>query len=375
MTYFIVYIVVFLILFIWVKPFPKLHKLPLLIVFLFSLFRYDTTSDYVNYVKMFYDIQEGFLSRDIEPAFILLSKIFSFYEYGYIFVFVCFTCLAYYLIYKFLKYFNIVYWGSVFFVLFQFPFMFDNIIRQSVAIALFAYSIQYMLSNNVKKYIILNLIGFCFHYSAFICLLLYFVAIPLSKVRINKYFAVLFILILFVSYKIHLNEIVVKWLLLQTHYSYYSEYIDLFKSDTGSGITIPIKTILFIIPLFLYNNKDDRSVKIIINMSYLAGCLYLFSVSFSVMNRIVVYLYLFVVIAYAKFYSFSKMNKMLYFPLMFLAVLYVIYVGGYYGINNTYYTLFSNRCKEHLYYQRLYELGDSDKSSLSDREILYQYVR
>lgn len=66
---------------------------------------------------------------------------------------------------------------------------------------------------------------------------------------------------------------------------------------------------------------------------------------------------------------------LVYTSILPLLALYIVYVINYYGINNVYYTVFSDRCKERIFYKRQFELGDAFRALLNDREATIKYWR
>lgn len=137
-----------------------------------TTFRPEVMPDYDNYA---YAYRMG--STRLEPTFIIIREIGHIFTnshlimmFIYASISITITMIAIYKNSPTLWY-SMLIWLSYIFIL-Q-----DMIqIRQAIASAAFLYSIPYIESRNLKKYIIINLLAACFHFSALAVLPLYFLS-------------------------------------------------------------------------------------------------------------------------------------------------------------------------------------------------------
>lgn len=153
--------------------------------------------DYIGYVEIFQDIQNDHDSS-VELLFYFLSKLFAPFKNGYVAVLLTYTALTYYFL--FVGFWKLkIFWQGIFFsIIFQFQFMAANQVRQALAIAIFLYSIPYILNNQKVKFFITIILTCIFvHFSAVIL----FICFPLYKIRLNNN---LWIFLVVVSYLLSL---------------------------------------------------------------------------------------------------------------------------------------------------------------------------
>lgn len=230
-----------------------------IILFLFSGLRYKVGYDYeYTYLPGYYSIKNGYESR-FEILFVLLNKLvyYVFNNVDWLFILCSFITMR--LVYKAIKQ-NSVDVGISIILLFSTRFYFYSFtqVRQYIAIAIFLYSIKYIIKKDFKKYLILILIAYGFHKTAIIYLPIYFVnKINLSR---RKY-------ILIALSSALLNPIIQKLYYFFGTYLY-SGYIEKSYGEANSSIVmIATVLVLSIIAICYYNKlvKNDKG-RILLNL-------------------------------------------------------------------------------------------------------------
>lgn len=122
------------------------------------------------------DIMQALTIGDMEPGFILYSILIkSFFSNYFVWVFIN-TAIDLFILDKiFKKYTKYYVLAFIVFFIFSGILIEFNLYRNSKAIILFLYSLKYFRSKNFTAYLLLNLIGITFHYSAILFIPLYFI--------------------------------------------------------------------------------------------------------------------------------------------------------------------------------------------------------
>ncbi len=175
------------------------------IVALISFIRYDIGNDYYNYasgVIRYGKLQEqGFGLIELmlffgkEPLYILLSRLFSFSDYSYIWVLGIYSVTTIVLLYKVFERYRIQQWGLSVVILFLFLFDIWDWLAQGLALAILIFSIKYVETNNFKKFLLSILIAASVHFSALIFIVVY----PLKHLRFRKWFLIVPVVLLFMQ--------------------------------------------------------------------------------------------------------------------------------------------------------------------------------
>lgn len=166
--------------------------------FLLTALRYDTGNDYQGYYTSldyicsylfngtggFRTIWDNYLLiSGNEPMYLILAYVFHWLPYPALFVIGAYTAISVFFFYKAFDEYKV---HSIAFILFfasGFLFWYWDLIRQSVAIAIFFYSLKYIRDGSLWRYVALILFAMLFHYSAIFLLLFY----PLRYVKLNKW--------------------------------------------------------------------------------------------------------------------------------------------------------------------------------------------
>lgn len=229
------------------------------LIFLFLALRFNYGSDYKNYLALFQEINTynkiNFFTNSfrVEPGWIFLNwicKPIGFF--GMTAVLALFNCTIYY---RFIKKYvpTNYYWFSIFLYIFNPVFMLTHstAMRQSIAIIIFIFSIDYIYKKNAIRYLLCIGAAALFHASALILLPVYL--LRFFNQNINKKTAVI-IFSIFLSififndfFNFNINQFIV---IFFKQYKIYGEH-EIGKMGTGLGIAFNI----FLFLLVLYYEK------------------------------------------------------------------------------------------------------------------------
>lgn len=138
-------------------------------------FRYDVGTDYLyTYVPRFREIANGQDSY-FEWGFFLLNKVIQYYTLDYFWLFLICAAITYILVFSCIyRYLKDPAFGIFLFVATTSFFVSLNTTRQYIAIAVFVWSVRYIKSKELWKYVVAIILGSLFHSSILIMLPLYF---------------------------------------------------------------------------------------------------------------------------------------------------------------------------------------------------------
>lgn len=147
---------------------------------LLASLRYDTGTDFNAYQSIWNTTQALNFSftiyNYIEPGFLVVNSLLkAIYKGDFIyFTFYAFATLA--LLYFGLKKLklNLIFVIFLYYCLFYFAFTF-NAMRQALAMAIFVYSISYLVKGQIKEFFLLNILAMCFHVSSAVYMFLGFI--------------------------------------------------------------------------------------------------------------------------------------------------------------------------------------------------------
>lgn len=175
-----------------------------LVIAVLSAIRYDIGADYENYAYIIEQLRSalnnGYSFKDIllvfskEPAMIVLTYLFSWSEYSYVGVVGIISVLNLCLLYKVLERYKIHAWGLFLYIVTFMLFQGWDWVRQSVAMHMFLFSLQYIESRSMGKYMLCVLFASMFHYSALCLIPFYFI----YSIRIRPIYLLMFSIGLFV---------------------------------------------------------------------------------------------------------------------------------------------------------------------------------
>lgn len=360
MPYFIYFCIILPLLCYCYRNKPRKEFIPFYVVALLSAIRFDTTSDYHNYVRMFREYSEGYFTDKalIEIGYTYFNRLFGFTEWGFVFVFAISSIFVYYSFYPFFKKYEIASIGTFVLLAMGYITNFDNIIRQSISIALFNYSLYFVQEHKFKYAIAACLIAPLFHTSAYALLPIWGFIFFFNKITINHKIAFFSIVFLFGLYfggvlDIVRDQLFATSFMMDSIYNHYDEY-DFTKRTIG--IAFILKTVVCILPLLIKNEDINSNMKLCINMSFISMVIRIIFAEVPFFYRIADYLSIFNIIAISysiKYFLASlEFKKYAYCIVFFLLLLNYQQVSTYYGYTSQYRTVFSENCKNHYYYVR-----------------------
>ncbi|MGL5356407.1 MAG: EpsG family protein [Cetobacterium sp.] len=267
--YFII-IYIFTILFIFSKHTKKyqnmLEKILIMILIILSGIRYSTGTDYFNYLDYYNKIQQGIKLKNVEIGYVWLNKIIQALNLQYNFILLVCSMIYIYLIYmKIREQDKNFRWLSIFLFLSNFNMYFYSlsIVRQSVAIGIFIYSIKYIINKNLKKYCLLIILGSFFHKSIIILLPIYFLYKIKNKLFFKLGMLVIFIAIIFFDFFIKSKIILNVGDIFINNFSY---YLSKFENNKISYPGIMIRSLYLLILYFVSNILKKEKEKIIFKL-------------------------------------------------------------------------------------------------------------
>lgn len=300
--------------------------LSFLTLFLFAGLRYKVGYDYgYTYLPGYYNIANGGNSR-FEVLFVLLNK-FVFYVFNNVdYLFIICSLISIGLIYLIIKKESADI-GISLLMLFVTKYYFYTFsqIRQYIAIAMFIYSIRYIIERKPVKYYILMLIAFGFHKTAIIYFPMYF--IKNFKLTKKKYVMIMMGAILLTP--------IVKLIYQVIGSKFYGAYIEENYGVGNSSIVMVVTGIfLTIVPLIFYEklNKCDKN-NILLNLQL---AFWIFLVTLSDINesyRIVGMFMYSSILLIPECYSLAskKQKRIILIILCGIAVLSTYYLLNYKG--------------------------------------------
>ena len=251
--------------------------LSFLCYFIPSAIRYGIGQDYFyTYQPMFNYIAKGATSiytnqviKYSEIGFTFLNKAIAHFtsDSQWLFVVTAFICLA--LAYKCIDMYSINIPASVFMMVLGSYYMGSySLIRQSIAIVLFAYSLQYVKERNLIKYLICILLATLIHTASLVYIPFYFI----GNMRMKKKYYAMSTVGIIAGLNI-LSSLVSKIISLTR----FSNRIH-FGSEYNILLSIVVTTV-FIIALLGYSNdmhdsdESDGMYRIFLNVLFVATCL------------------------------------------------------------------------------------------------------
>lgn len=199
MHYFIVWCILSISCIITATPHKKIvSRLLMVVVYLAvaltSGLRYETGTDYFSYSGIYSDIYPLHIAIDqgklfpintlIEPSYLFICSLFAMLGLSVNIMFLAIALATTALLFNSIKnyipkYFN---FGVLLYFCFIYFLLDMSGIRQAIALNLFIFSIRYILTKNLFKFLLIILLAISFHYTAVILLLCY----PLYNIKFSK---------------------------------------------------------------------------------------------------------------------------------------------------------------------------------------------
>lgn len=211
-----------------------ISRLICFVLVVFSGFRFYVGTDYDGYLDMFYRILSDGRYYDIEWGYYWLVKLVNAVGGTAQLVFLIFSFVTIYFIYKFIEYFSedVELSWLIFICIGPYFLSTFNGMRQWLVVSVFAYSLRFVKENNIKKYFIFNIISCFFHYSAVILLPMYWLlkSKNLNLVKVGICYlgfqaAAILGLLDFTAEKLHATSYLVGNAAMELDWSYYFFFV------------------------------------------------------------------------------------------------------------------------------------------------------
>lgn len=297
-----------------------------LILFLLSAFRYGIGVDYLKiYVKIFNLLAQG-NDYDWDIGAIIICKIIQIFSQDYVYFFVITSFITLFLLFKaIVKYFELSPICLLLFVISGEYIASFNIVRQYLALAIFVYGIQYILKNDIKKYILTIVIATLFHSSAIILLPIYF----LNKIKIKRLYQWYILLIIIIISPL-LSKIFYTLLSLSKYNVYMSR--EAYSTADPTYSELITFSIVYIIAMFFYNTcKNDEKYNLFLNMLLVGLCIALLSFKIILAYRIILYFKIISVFMCVRILELLKIknNKLIMTIIFIIMFSSLTLIGGY----------------------------------------------
>lgn len=334
MTAYIIFIFVVLILlsidFIWnSKSYGILMLIAVLWVILFTVLRFETGYDYLNYVD-FLNLDFGeLIDRHLEFGFVMVVTILKILNINYFGLFFLFGGSIVLFLFRGIK----LYTENVrmaFLIFLLIPGLFLNsfsIIRQSLAVVILFNAYYYLWNKQYYYWWGFFILALLFHYSVLFTLPFLWLAIRLEK-KANVILLIGVPLSLFLA-QINVLNIILGLILGGSKFAVYLEY-----EDTGTNLFKLIVLNISVLPyLFFYKRFDELNRSLLILVVFGLALLNVFS-NIGAITRISYYFKIFEIVLLSNVILFFKkgwsriifcMILFVYFFLMFYSSLYFDY--------------------------------------------------
>lgn len=256
----------------------KLNKLDVLYFSLLALisgFRYGVGTDFFSYIGYFDRVVAG---RKIpaEPGFVIISKIAILLNLNSQFVFLVFSILTVFFLYKGIKYYTdteYTYKPALYIIFLIFTFFPSlNGMRQALAAAIVLYASKYILEKKFTTYVFLVFIAMQFHFTSIIFIVLYFVINREHK----KSILLVVLSSAFIISKLGLLNKILEYIIFNFSFLDVGGYIQNYLYSAyntrkiGFGIVFYINLLILVLFIF-FKDKINKTSKdtLIFNMFYL----------------------------------------------------------------------------------------------------------
>lgn len=310
----------------WKINFRHGLKVAFIIIFVFLSIRYEYGNDYKSYLQGFNEIKNLTYTNILdntnyfEPGWIILNLLFKPFGFFTMVIVLSFlNCLLYYRVIR-----NYVkpehYWLAVFLYVFSTGIMLTQLsaMRQSLAISIFLFSIDYVNKKKIMIYIFCVFLAYLIHTSALILLPIYFFN-SLSK-KWNTILIFLFFVFLFVIQN-QLKQYL--YLLVSNNFERYEIYYDA-DNNLKIGFGVFYSFVLFIL-LLKSQNKVEQNQTIFYKLTILNFLFIPISFINPSLGRISMYFLPSIIVIYPLLFL-NKKDKLLSFTLLVSLVIYIFFV-------------------------------------------------
>jgi len=305
-------------------------KFSFFLIFLFLALRYNYGNDYTSYLSGFIKINSynkvDYFDKYyvVEPGWILLNRIFRpFGFFAMIAVLALFNCVIYYLLIK--KYVPVkYYWIAIFLYVFTPGFMLTHIsaMRQSVSIALFLFSLDFLYRRAPIRYFAIIIVASFIHTSAMILLPVYL--LTYAKWRINKVTIAVIValfLLIFIFGKV-ISPVLYQF--VRDFFERYEPYLEVGALNTGFGAVY--FSSLLLLTLY-YEQFQDKETALIFKVAIIGFLFIPLSLLIELIGRVGMYFTPATIIVYPIIFMKmkSKITKTFFLSFLFTMVLILFF--------------------------------------------------
>lgn len=341
--------------FAWIEYYGHFRnglKISFSLIFIFLALRYNYGNDYNAYYAGFLEIGKSNRveyinnSDHFEVGWIFLNWLFRHLGFFTMTALLAlFNCFIYYcFIKKFVpkKY----YWLSIFLYIFNPGFMLIHCtaMRQSVAISIFIFSIEYLYNKDAIRYFLCIGMASLFHNSALILLPAYFLGF--INLKINKLTGVIFLATFISLFLFQKSLTPYLSMFINTYFRKYEVYQD--AAIVGSGLGVLYLSALFILLLY-YGGNQKNETALIVYLSIISFMFIPLSLFIEIIGRVGMYFQVATIIAYPIILVSIKnpVQKKIFLTILLFMTSYTFfqffYSGVYKDAFGTYKTIFSSR--------------------------------
>lgn len=275
-------------------------KVSFSLIFIFLALRYNFGNDYQAYYTGFLEISSNVKvdyinnSDHFEVGWIFFNWLFRHIGFfAMIAVLASINCVVYY---RFIKKYvpTKYYWLAVFFYIFNPGFMLihASAMRQSIAIAIFIFSLNYIHKRDLIRYVITISVASLFHSSALILYLVYFLNLVSLK---NKGTRVVFFVTFVALFLFQKSLLPYLNILISNYFDKYEIYQEAGVVGTGLGI-LYLSTLLIL--LLYYGRLQDKETGLIFNIAVISFLFIPLSLFIEIIGRVGMYFQVATLIAY-----------------------------------------------------------------------------
>lgn len=284
--------------------------------------RYDFGNDYWSYYNLFLDIKTfGLIEGRTDPIWGLLMYVCRPIGYfGFIFLI---TGFEYYTIYKHIKIYvkpkN--WWIAV--LIFNFTFNFQllgcSMMRQFFAICILMYSIRYVSTKQILRFLLILAIAVGIHKTSIIFLLVLLFGIKIPK--LNKWYWIALATGFFIGLTILASKYI-HYLELAALIFEDDKFNNYLNGDQGS-YSFTILFDIFWMILLMYFYPKNRSAQVICMIGVLSYLIFPFTFSVVILSRIVVYFSIYLIFALPNSFSSVKTPALKYGLIVLYSILMI----------------------------------------------------
>jgi transmembrane protein EpsG len=286
------------------KGYEFFLKVAFFIIFLFLALRYDYGNDYRAYLEAFWRITrysepDNLNTERYEPGWQLLYHLFK--PFGFFALIAVLSAFNSFVYYRFIKRYVSpdYYWFSVFLYVFNFNFMLINTsaIRQSLAINLFIFSIDYLYKKDITRYFLCIGMASLFHKSALILIPVYFIGA--MNWRLNRAYAFMifcFFMLLVFGGNLFLSNIAD---FINGYFPEYAVYTDTSVESKSGGTKLGVLFTIFLFTLVLYyaTLQDNKNI-VVFKIAILSFLVYPLTWMIFLLDRIQYYFLIAIIVVY-----------------------------------------------------------------------------